>query len=154
MGTAAWRRGGPPAGPPPPPPAPAPRDAAAAGLDGDWRVTAWTAARAIGGDFPGPEDGGTANPVCADDARARYSPMEVSIRGGAVRVNGADCEATVSGAAVTARCNCGGAFIVCGSALTMRLEGATLRGTQRLDFNRMAGPAYCAVEATFEASRR
>ncbi len=127
---------------------------AAGGFEGDWRVTSWSASRAIGADFPGVEDGGTANPVCADNARMSYAVTEVSIRGGAVSVNGSACEATVSGATLTARCNCGSSFIVCGSGLTMRLEGAALRGEQRLDFNRPGGPAYCAVTATFEAARR
>jgi hypothetical protein len=129
---------------------------ASGGLDGDWRVTSWRASRAIGANKPMPEDGGTENPVCADNARTSYAVMAVSVRGGdaTVSINGSDCEATASGTMVTARCNCGSSFIVCSSVIAMVLDGATLRGEQRLDFNRPGGPAYCAVNATFEASRR
>lgn len=125
-------------------------------LDGEWGVSSWTVGRAIGASFPNPEDGGAPEPGCGDIARARYAPTSLSIRGGGatVIVNGRDCPATVSGATVTARCDCGLSFSLCTSVLTMRVEGGTLRGEQRLDFNQPSAPAYCAVTATFEASLR
>lgn len=125
------------------------------GLDGDWTVDTWTVTRAIGANMPDPvASGGTDSPLCGATARGSYRASQITIRtgDGTVLVNGRRCEATLSGATLTARCGCGGGPIVCSSVLTLRLEGSRLSGEEKHDFNNVA-PAYCATTATIEASR-
>jgi hypothetical protein len=135
-------------------------DGADLGLDGEWMVTTWTVTRAIGANMPNPEaSGGVSEPRCGELARMNYRATQLSIdrATAAVRVNGMACEAAFTADTVTARCGCsgGGGFVVCSATLTLRLDGSRLRGEERVDFNNPPGsPAYCAVTATFEATRR
>lgn len=94
-------------------------------------------------------------PRAGPRARESYRATQITIRtaDGTVSVNGRACEATLSGTSLTARCGCGGGFIVCSSVLTLRLEGSALRGEEQHDFNNVT-PAYCTTTATLEASRR